>query len=110
MVISVKDGIDALEKAQKTNDAVRSALKVLGDGEAKFRVHTASSIATKLIIETGGRQRVVSITHDGRWGDDLYTAIVMTISEQGGLMKLPEHTLQRKAPSDNTLPPGGDIE
>ena len=105
MSISVKDGIAALEAAQKANDAVRTALKVLGDETAKFRIHTASSIATRLIIETGGRHRVVNISHDSRWGDDLYTAIVMTVSELGGLMKLQEHVTERVSPAGTTIPP-----
>ena len=97
MSISVKEGAEALKKAQTTNDAVRSALKVLGDVNATFRIRSGSSTTTQLIVKTGGKHRVVNLTNDGRWGNDLYTAIVMTVSEAGGLMKLQEHVTERGA-------------
>lgn len=115
MSISVKEGVEALKKAQTANDSVRSALKVLGDVNASFRIRSGSSTTTQLIVNTGGRQRVVNLTNDGRWGDDLYTAIVMTVSEAGGLMKLQEHVTERGAVEieeghNDTLTKIGDLK
>lgn len=94
MTLSLKDSIPALIAHSKAAKEIHRALKVLGYPNATFTVQSLPEGA-RFVFNLGEHEKYLDILFTGQWGYDLYTSLVMLISEAGGMMKLKEYEQPR---------------
>jgi hypothetical protein len=90
-LISIDQARDIIKEANDVQNIISSALRVLGHSTGNFAAEPMTD-GIRIIIPFAERRpvHIDLLFMNNRWDHDLYTAIVMQVSQMGGLSKLPD--------------------